>query len=164
MSRNDGHNDLDTKVVFFKGTQAEIPLGMSALTHLTTEHGMVNDELMDWYLTYYRTYGPENAFEECVIANSFMWQLLNSHVLKHGPTEDSLKAFVKERLAKRHTRCNTLIVPICDSQHWSLMILEKGKYYHMNPKPDYDPHNNISANEDFVCKMLGNYAGQLQWK
>jgi hypothetical protein len=90
-----------------------------------------------------------------------MWQHLNIHVSEHGPTKASSKAFVERRLVKRHTRCNTLIVPINDSQHWSLMILKKGMYYHMNPKPDYDPHNNISANEDFVCKMLGNYAGQV---
>lgn len=97
MSRNDGHNVLNTKVVFFKGTPVEIPLGMSALAPLTTEHGMVNDELMDWCFAYYHTYGPQNAFEECVIANSLMWQNLNSHVSKHGPTENSLEGFVKRR-------------------------------------------------------------------
>jgi Ulp1 family protease len=161
MSRYDGHNALNTTVVFFKGTPVETALGMSALTPLTTEHGMVNDELMEWYFAYYHTYGPQNAFEECVIANSFMWQLLNSHVSECGPTEDSLKAFVKKRLAKRHTRCNTLIVPICDSQHWSLMILERGKYYHMNPKPDYGPHSNNLQMRIWFAKcweiMQGNY-------
>ncbi|CAM6045627.1 unnamed protein product [Sphagnum compactum] len=39
---NDGHNVLNTEVVFFKGTPVEIALGMSALTPLTTEHGMGN--------------------------------------------------------------------------------------------------------------------------
>jgi len=160
MSRNDG---LNTKVVFFKGTPVEIPWGESALAPLTTEHGMVNDELMDWYFAYYDTYGPQNAFEACVVANSFIWQQLNLHVLNFGPTENSLKAFVERRLAKRHTQCNTLIVPILDSWHWSLMILETGKYYHMNPKPDYEPHSNNLQMRILVAKcweiMQGNYNG-----
>jgi Ulp1 family protease len=163
MSRNDGHNVLNTKVVFFKGTPVEIPLGMSALAPLTTEHGMVNDELMDWCFAYYHTYGPQNAFEECVIANSLMWQNLNSHVSKHGPTENSLEGFVKRRLPKRHTQCNTLIVPICHSEHWSLMILERGMYYHMNPKPDYEPHSNNLQMRILFAKcweiVQGNYNG-----
>jgi Ulp1 family protease len=163
MSRNDGHNILSTEVVFFKGTPVENALGMSALTPLTIEHGMVNDELMYWFFAYYQTYGPQNAFEECVIANSFMWQQLNSHVSAHGATENSLKAFVERRLAKRHTRFNTLIVPICDSLHWSLMILERGKYYHMNPKPDYEPHSNNPRMRIWFAKcweiMQGNYNG-----
>ncbi len=46
MSRNDQHNSLITEVVFFQGTPAENALGMSALTPLTIERGMVNDELM----------------------------------------------------------------------------------------------------------------------
>jgi hypothetical protein len=46
MSRNDRHNSLNTKVIFFQGTPFENALGMSALTPLTIEHGMVNDELM----------------------------------------------------------------------------------------------------------------------
>ncbi len=142
MSRNDGHNILSTEVVFFKGTPVENALEMSALTPLTIKHGMVNDELMEWYFAYYQTYGPQNAFEECLIADSFMWASLYIHVSKHGPTENSLKDFVERRLAKRHTRCNTLIVPVCHAEHWSLMILERGKYYHMNPKPDYEFHSN----------------------
>jgi hypothetical protein len=103
MSRNDGHNVLSTEVIFFKGTPFENALRISALTPLTIEHGMVNDELMYWFFAYYHTYGPQNAFEECFIANSFMWQHLNSHVSEHGPTENSLKAFVERTLAKRHT-------------------------------------------------------------
>ncbi|CAK9189659.1 unnamed protein product [Sphagnum troendelagicum] len=158
---NDGHNVLNTKVIFFKDTAVEIPLGMSALTPLTTEDGKVNDELMDWYFAYYHTYGPQNAFEECVIANSFVWEHLKLHVSKDGDTEDSLKAFVERRLAKRHTRCNTLIVPICDSKHWSLMILERGKYYHMNPMPEYGPHSNNLQMRIWFAKcweiMQGNY-------
>ncbi len=161
MSRNDGHNVLNTKVIFFKDTPVEIPLGMSALTPVTTEHGMVNDELMDWYFAYYHTYGPQNAFEECVITNSFMWQHLNSHVSEHGVIENSLKAFVETRLAKRYTQHNTLIVPICDSLHWSLMILERGKYYHLNPKPHYDPQSNNLRMRILFAKcweiMQGNY-------
>jgi hypothetical protein len=46
MSRNDRHNSLNREVVFFHGTPLESALGMSALTPLTIEHGMVNDELM----------------------------------------------------------------------------------------------------------------------
>jgi hypothetical protein len=46
MSRNDRHNSLNMEVVFFQGTPLENGLGMSALTPLTIEHGMVNDELM----------------------------------------------------------------------------------------------------------------------
>jgi ABC-type arginine/histidine transport system permease subunit len=46
MSRNDLHNSLNTKVVFFPGTPLENALGMLALTPLTIEHGMVNDESM----------------------------------------------------------------------------------------------------------------------
>ncbi|CAM6055233.1 unnamed protein product [Sphagnum tenellum] len=93
---NDGHNVLSTEVIVFKGTPFENALRISALTPLTIEHGMVNDELMYWFFAYYHTYGPQNAFEECFIANSFMWQHLNSHVSEHGPTENSLKAFVEE--------------------------------------------------------------------
>jgi len=46
MSRNDLHNSFNREVVFFQGTPLENALGMSALTPLTIEHGMVNDELM----------------------------------------------------------------------------------------------------------------------
>jgi hypothetical protein len=45
MSRNDRHNSLNMEVVFFQGTPAETALGMSALTPLTVDHSMVNDEL-----------------------------------------------------------------------------------------------------------------------
>jgi len=46
MSRTDRHNSLNMEVIFFQGTPAENALGMSALTPLTIEHSMVNDELM----------------------------------------------------------------------------------------------------------------------
>jgi len=46
MTRNDRHSSLNMEVVFFQGTPLENALGMSALTPLTIEHNMVNDELM----------------------------------------------------------------------------------------------------------------------
>jgi hypothetical protein len=46
MSRNDLHNSLNMEVVFFQGTPLENALGMLALTPLTIEHDMVNDESM----------------------------------------------------------------------------------------------------------------------
>ncbi|CAM6021215.1 unnamed protein product [Sphagnum balticum] len=48
MSRNDWHNSLITEVVFFQGTPAENALGMSALTPLTIERGMVQFT-EDWF-------------------------------------------------------------------------------------------------------------------
>ncbi|KAH9574021.1 hypothetical protein CY35_01G032800 [Sphagnum magellanicum] len=43
------------------------------------------------------------------------------------------------------------------------MILERGKYYHMNPKPDYEPHSNNLRMRILFAKcweiMQGNYNG-----
>jgi Ulp1 family protease len=163
MPWNNEPNILNHEVIFFKGSHLENALRISALTPLTCEHGIVNDELMFWFFAYYQTYGPQQAFVECHIANSFTWQHLTNHVLEHGTTEASLKAFVEKRLQCGITEAsqfNTLIVPINDSQHWSLMILEREKYYHMNSKPDYNAHNNSEMKTLFAkCWeiMQGNY-------
>jgi hypothetical protein len=163
MPCNNKPNILNHEVIFFKGTHLENTLRISPLTPLTCEHGIINDELMFWFFAYYQTYGPQKAFKECHVANSFTWQPLTNRVLEHGTTEPSLKAFVEKRLQCGITEAsqfNTLILPINDSQHWSIMRLEREKYYHMNSKPDYNAHNNLEMKTLFArCWeiMQGNY-------
>lgn len=109
----------------------KIPVYVADWECVLKQKTCMNGQFVDFLLRHLVLRSPENVSRQYVVAESQVINVLTAHLQECSGDWEWLGRFGIRWLAGCSGGENTLVIPYCDKDHWTLFVVEEATTYHL---------------------------------
>ena len=94
--------------------------------------GMVSTDSMCWWTTWFTLTSPSNVLEATFVGSPWVWSTFSNHIPGENEGQTALTKFARQWFPKQEENISSVLLPVCQYEHWSLLIMTKEHFYHLD--------------------------------